>query len=90
MQYRSCRPLFLQLLYCQSFKQLPLSLKVGLQCGYEQTLSEPPGPAQKVISSLAHQLVDKLSLVYIEISVLAEALKVLYADRVFHIFVDLL
>ena len=65
MQYRSCRPLFLQLLYCQSFKQLPLSLKVGLQCGYEQTLSEPPGPAQKVISSLAHQFVDKLSLVYI-------------------------
>ena len=84
MQYRPYRPLLFQLFHGQTLKQFLFPLEICLQSGYEQALAESSPTAEELIPTPGHQFVDKLRLVYVEISVLAEALEILYSYRVFH------
>ena len=82
MQHRVYGPLLFQLFDGKPFEEFLLSLEIGFQGGYEQTLSEAARAAEEVVASSCYQPVDKCGLVNIEIPVVAKFLKILYADRI--------
>ena len=71
MQHGAFHPVLLQPFHRQSLKEFPLALEVGFQCREKQALAEAARAAQEVITTAAHQLVDKSRFVYIDIAVLA-------------------
>ena len=85
MQHGPRRPLRLQAGDGQAFEQLALALEVGLQGGDEQRLAEPTRAAQEVVAARGHHPVHQRRLVHIDISVHAQTLETLYANRIFHI-----
>ena len=73
-------PLFLQLLHGEALEQVLPALEIALEGGHEQRLAEPPGAAQEEIRAVGmRHVIDVSRLVYIELILLADALKCLYA-----------
>ena len=77
MQYRVLHPVLFQLLYRQSFKQLPLSLHISFDRGKQQAFAEPAGTAQEIITARTNELIHQGGLVYIKIALFANLLKIL-------------
>ena len=66
-----------------SFREI--AAEIGCHGRHQQRLTESPWATQKVIAAFISQLVDESSLVYINISIGTELLKILYSYRVFHL-----
>ncbi len=85
MQHRILNPVFLQRIDGKSLEEFLLAAEVGFQRGYEQALSETAGTAEEdILAAALSHLVNKLSLVHIDIAVSADIFEILYADRITH------
>ena len=87
MQYRVLNPILLKFLYSQTFKQFLLTIEIGLHGRYKKALAESSWTAEKIISAGSCQSMYQCRFIYIDITVLADFLKILYAYWVQHIFI---
>ncbi len=83
VKHRSWLPVVGKLVNRQTLEKLSLSLEISLQCGYEQTLPEPPGAAQKIIFSIGHEFMYERGFVHVQPVLAPYTLEVLHSDRVF-------
>ena len=67
----------------EGFEQVAATFEDRLQRRDQQRLTEPAGTAEEIGTTLRYHLVDKRSLVDIEIPVFAKFLKALYSYRIF-------
>ena len=84
MKHRMFGPILFQVIDGKPFEQLFLSLEIGFKGGNEQTFSEAARAAEAIDFSFRYQAIDKCCLIHIYIVTCDDALKILYADRVFH------
>ena len=88
MEYEVFGPVFLKLLNGKPLEQFLFAGEIRLQGGEEQALAEPARTAKEIISPLIDQTVYQRGLVHVDVTVVAEALKVLYAYGIFHLCVS--
>ena len=88
VKHRVALPVLFERIDGQSLEQFALPLKVVFERRHKQTLAKSPRATQKVGLSAFHELVNQVGLVYVEISIFDDALKVLYANGKFHKFRD--
>ncbi|CDA43452.1 putative uncharacterized protein [Prevotella sp. CAG:5226] len=88
MKHRVAFPILLQRIDGQSLEQFALPLKVVFERRHKQALAKSPRATQKVDAATLHELVNQGSLVYIEVVLGYDFLKVLYANGKFHNFRD--
>ena len=84
MEHRMLRPFLFQGVDSQPLEQLLLPLIISLQGRNEQALPEPTRTAKEIDFPFRHQSVNKSSLIYINITIINDAFKILYANWVFH------
>ena len=77
-------PVLLQLLQRTPLKKLALAAEICFHRRDEQALSEAARTTQDIVSSRRRELVDKCCLVNVDVTVVAQALEVLYANREYH------
>ena len=77
-------PVLLQLFDGQPLEKLALAAEVGLHRRDKQALTEPAGTTQEVVSSRRRELIYQCCFIYVDVAVVAQALEVLYANRIYH------
>lgn len=78
-------PFLFHLVDFQPLEQLLSALEIALQGRHEQRLAESPRTTQKINVSVVYQVIDKISLVEINITTFYDSVETLYAYRIFHV-----
>ena len=85
MKHRILFPFRFQRIYLQTLKQSLPTFKVALQGGEQQGFAKTAGTTQKIDFPLSGQLIHQIGLVCIDKAAIANLLKSLYTDGIFHI-----
>ena len=79
MEHGAYCPIFLQTFHGQAFEQFFLPLEISLESRNQKRFTEPSRAAQEIITTGINQFVYQLRFVYIQIVILPQSSKILYA-----------
>ena len=89
MKYGVCVPLLFEGVDGETAEEFLASEEIVFESGHEQALAESARTAEEIDCPVIYEVIYQCSLVYIDKTILADFLKALYSNGVFHIRVAL-